>query len=450
MGLKNISPIDGRYEQKTSALKEYFSEFGLIRYRVFVEWSYLRALKTALPQVFQGIDDEYLENMQLGALKLSLSDAEEIKKIEKITNHDVKAVEYFVKSQLDKDGYETYKEWVHFALTSQDINNTAIPISIKRALEDVYQPLLLNLMETIFKLAKDWAEIPMLARTHGQPASPTTVGNEFYVFYYRLKEMSEELSNYRMSCKFGGATGNFNAHHVCFPDIDWAQFADGFCSNYLGLERQSVSTQIDNYDRLSALFHLLSRINTCLIDFCRDLWSYISIEYFKQKTVAGEIGSSAMPHKVNPIDFENAEGNLGMANAIFEHLASKLPISRWQRDLTDSTVLRNVGVPLGHGLIAIKALLKGLGKIELNQEAIQSDLDQNPMVLAEAIQNILRTVQYPKPYEALKELTRGKHSVTLEDIHEFISQLDVDEELKSRLKSLKPEDYTGMPNPMPK
>ncbi|HFA48828.1 MAG TPA: adenylosuccinate lyase [Bacteroidetes bacterium] len=442
--LTAISPIDGRYASKTKELSAYFSEYALIKYRVLVEIKYFRALcELPLPQLkdFDAAKLDLLDNIFSG---FSIEDAQQIKDIEKVTNHDVKAVEYFLKEKFDALGISEFKEFIHFGLTSQDINNTATPMLLMDATEEVYIPLLLKLKKGLKNLAKEWADIPMLARTHGQPASPTRLGKEFDVFVERLDVQLEQLKSIPSSAKFGGATGNLNAHHVAYPDIDWLSFANDFVNNYLGLERSQVTTQIEHYDNLAAAFHALSRINTILIDLCRDIWTYISMEYFKQKTIIGEIGSSAMPHKVNPIDFENAEGNLGMANAIYAHLASKLPVSRLQRDLTDSTVLRNIGVPMGHTLIAFKSILKGLGKLLLNKNKLETDLENNWMVVAEAIQNILRREGYPQPYEALKELTRGKAKVTKNDIHGFIDLLEIKEEIKMELKNISPHNYIGI------
>ena len=440
-----LSPLDGRYKSRTEVLRNYFSEYALIKYRLKVEWAYLRALREQLDDgSIQELPSDLLEKEEKSCRALPLDDAIKIKNTEKITNHDVKAVEYFIKDKLKQKGHEKSIEWVHFGLTSQDINNTAVPLSIKEALQDQYAPALKDMMADLYSLVEKWKQVPMLARTHGQAASPTSLGKELYVFYDRLKGQLKALESYRFSCKFGGATGNFNAHQVVFPEIDWLKFGDAFCADYLGLDRQAVSTQIDRYDDLAELFQMLSRINTILIDFCRDMWSYISINYFKQKTVAGEIGSSAMPHKVNPIDFENAEGNLGIANSGFHFLAAKLPISRWQRDLTDSTVLRNVGVPFGHCMIALASIRKGLSKLELNVRQLDQDLETHPMVLAEAIQNVLRSIDYPEPYEALKKLTRGNHDVSLADIRDFISDLNIDSKIKDRLLQLRPRDYTGI------
>ncbi len=441
----NLSPIDGRYANKTREFVPHLSEYGLIRYRLLVEWNYLLALRNEqYISDLNNIPESYLLQKIESLQELSLSDALKIKEIEKTTNHDVKAVEYFIKDQLEKDGYSDQKEWVHFALTSQDINNTAIPMSITAALKTVLIPALDELMEKLFELCEEWFDVPMLARTHGQPASPTRLGKEIYVFYDRLKKERSRIDIEQLTCKFGGATGNFNAHHVSFPEKDWMQFGNVFCEKYLGLKRLEWTTQIDHYDELASVFHHLLRINTILIDACRDIWSYISIEYFKQKTVKNEVGSSAMPHKVNPIDFENAEGNFGLANAICEHLASKLPVSRWQRDLTDSTVLRNISLPLAHSLIAYRSMIKGLGKLQLNQEKIASDLGANVMVISEAIQNILRREKYPNPYEALKSLTRGNANVSLESIHEFIETLEVSEKIRTELRSILPHNYIGI------
>lgn len=441
--LTAISPIDGRYAAKTSELSEYFSEYALIKYRVFVEIQYFKALcELPLPQLADFPKDK-LTDLSAVATNFSLENAKKIKQTERTTNHDVKAVEYFIKEQFDRLGISQYKEFVHFGLTSQDINNTAVPLSIKEAIVKVFLPNLADVTDTLELLSADWANIPMLAKTHGQPASPTRLGKEIQVFVERLRVQLELLKNIPFSAKFGGATGNFNAHYVTYPDREWHQFGNDFVADYLGLERSQYTTQIEHYDNLAALFHGLSRINTILIDFCRDIWTYISMEYFKQKTIKGEIGSSAMPHKVNPIDFENAEGNLGIANAIYGHLATKLPISRLQRDLTDSTVLRNVGVPMGHSLIALKSIVKGLSKLLLNEAKLNEDLEKNWMVVAEAIQNILRREGFDKPYEALLNLTRGKASVTKSDIHKFIDGLAVSDKVKVELKGISPQNYVG-------
>ena len=442
--LTAISPIDGRYASKTKELSAYFSEFALIKYRVLVEVKYFRALcELPLPQL-QDFDERVLDRLDLIIEEFSEADAQRIKETEKTTNHDVKAVEYFLKEKFDELGVSQFKEFIHFGLTSQDINNTATPMLLTDALEEVYIPLFEEVKGFVKKLATEWKDIPMLARTHGQPASPTRLGKEFEVFVERMEVQMQQLNTIPASAKFGGATGNLNAHHVAYPEIDWRAFANNFVNEYLGLERSQVTTQIEHYDNLAATFHALSRINTILIDFCRDVWTYISMDYFKQRTIKGEIGSSAMPHKVNPIDFENAEGNLGIANAIFGHLAEKLPISRLQRDLTDSTVLRNVGVPMGHTIIAFKSILKGMGKLVLNENKLNEDLENNWMVVAEAIQNILRREDYPKPYEALLDLTRGKAAVSKKDIHEFIDRLQVNEKIKTELKNISPQNYIGI------
>ncbi|HJA83614.1 MAG TPA: adenylosuccinate lyase [Candidatus Bacteroides intestinavium] len=443
--LTAISPIDGRYRGKTDVLASYFSEFALIRYRVRVEVEYFIALcELPLPQL-KGVDKGVFEPLRDIYRHFSEADAARIKEIESVTNHDVKAVEYFLKEQFDKmGGMEPYKEFIHFGLTSQDINNTSVPLSVKEALEQAYYPLLEELIAQLETYAKEWADIPMLAKTHGQPASPTRLGKEIYVFVYRLKRQLATLKACPMTAKFGGATGNYNAHHVAYPDYDWKAFGNRFVSGKLGLEREEYTTQISNYDNLSAVFDALKRINTILIDMNRDFWQYISMEYFKQKIKAGEVGSSAMPHKVNPIDFENAEGNLGVANALLGHLAMKLPVSRLQRDLTDSTVLRNVGVPFGHILIAIQSSLKGLRKLLLNEPVIYRDLDNCWSVVAEAIQTILRREGYPHPYEALKALTRTNQAITESSIKDFIEELNVSEAVKAELKAITPHNYTGM------
>lgn len=441
--LTAISPIDGRYHDKVAELSDYFSEYALIKYRVFIEIQYFIALcELPLPQL-EGFDKNLFSPLNQLCEVFDLDDAAEIKNIERITNHDVKAVEYFIKKKFDLLNISDYKEFIHFGLTSQDINNTAIPLLLKNAMRQVYQPLLQKLRNRLDDLATTWRDVPMLARTHGQPASPTTVGKELKVFVQRLDLQIDQLKNIPDSAKFGGATGNLNAHYAAYPDIDWQNFANFFVRNYLGLERSNPTTQIEHYDNIAALFQNISRINTILIDLCRDIWAYISMEYFTQKVIENEVGSSAMPHKVNPIDFENAEGNLGFANAIFYHLAEKLPISRLQRDLTDSTVLRNIGVPVAHTMIAFKALLKGLDKLVLNKVKLHDDLDHNWMVIAEAIQVVLRREGYPQPFEALKALTRGKSSISKNEIHEFIDGLDVSSAIKSELKNFTPHNYTG-------
>ncbi|MBK9489482.1 MAG: adenylosuccinate lyase [Haliscomenobacter sp.] len=442
--LTAISPIDGRYADKTAALSNYFSEYALIRYRVLVEVQYFIALvRHPLPQL-AGFPEEKITELIRISNQMSLEDAQRIKDIERITNHDVKAVEYFLKEKFDQMGLQRFKEFIHFGLTSQDINNTAIPLSLRHALEQVYYPALEKLQQELAALAESWAHIAMLARTHGQPASPTRLGKEFQVFVARITQQLELLQTVPHSAKFGGATGNFNAHFVAYPQVDWHQFAWDFLHEDLGLQRSEPTTQIEHYDNLAAQCQGLMRINTILIDLCRDIWTYISMEYFKQKVVAGEVGSSAMPHKVNPIDFENAEGNLGMANAVFAHLAEKLPISRLQRDLTDSTVLRNLGVPFAHTLIAFQSIRKGLSKLLLNEAQLRQDLEDNWMVVAEAIQTILRREAYPEPYEALKALTRGKTKVTAEDMQAFIEGLDVAEAIKVELRGITPWGYTGV------
>ena len=443
--LTAISPIDGRYRGKTDVLASYFSEFALIRYRVRVEVEYFIALcELPLPQL-KGIDKGVFEPLRDIYRNFSEADAARIKEIEGVTNHDVKAVEYFLKEQFDKmGGMEPYKEFIHFGLTSQDINNTSVPLSVKEALEQAYYPCLEELIAQLETYAEEWANIPMLAKTHGQPASPTRLGKEIQVFAYRLKRQLASLKACPLTAKFGGATGNYNAHHVAYPAFDWKAFGNKFVAEKLGLEREEYTTQISNYDNLSAVFDALKRINTIMIDMNRDFWQYISMEYFKQKIKAGEVGSSAMPHKVNPIDFENAEGNLGVANALLNHLAVKLPVSRLQRDLTDSTVLRNVGVPFGHILIAIQSSLKGLRKLLLNEPAIYRDLDNCWSVVAEAVQTILRREGYPHPYEALKALTRTNQAITETSIKEFIEGLNVSEDVKAELRAITPHNYTGM------
>lgn len=443
MSLRAIGPIDGRYASKTSELSDFFSEYALIRYRVLIEVRYLQALhQLGLPQL-QHYTSEQMDDLNRMVANFTDADAEEIKTTERTTNHDVKAVEYFVKSRMEQAGLEDILEFVHFGLTSQDINNTAIPLTIKDALDEVICPALEKLVSMIDRHAMEWAEVPMLAKTHGQPASPTLLGKEFSVWTHRLREQIRQLQAIRLPAKFGGATGNMNAHYVTFPDYDWHTFATSFVNEKLGLHRSYPTTQIEHYDNLGAVFHALNRISTILIDLCRDVWQYISMEYFRQKTIAGEIGSSAMPHKVNPIDFENAEGNLGIARALFTHLADKLPISRLQRDLTDSTVLRNVGLPMAHVLLAIKAIDKGFSKLLLNEAKLAADLEDNWIVCAEAIQNILRREGYPKPYEALKELTRGRTTFNEQILHDFIDGLRVSEEIKAELKKIRPETYVG-------
>jgi len=442
--LTAISPVDGRYRDKVESLSNYFSESALIRYRVMVEIEYFIALcEIPLPQL-KSFDTSLFPVLREIYLNFTLKDAEIIKNTEKITNHDVKAVEYFIKDKFDQLNLHAYKEFIHFGLTSQDINNTAIPCSFRDAVHDVYYPLIDELISKLEELADEWKEVAMLAKTHGQPASPTRLGKEIKVFTYRLSRQLELLKKVAISGKFGGATGNFNAHHIAYPEIDWKEFGNNFLTNKLNLERETYTTQISNYDNFAALFDNLRRINTIVIDLDRDFWTYISMTYFKQKIKAGEVGSSAMPHKVNPIDFENSEGNLGIANAVFEHLSNKLPISRLQRDLTDSTVLRNIGVPLAHTVIAFKSTLKGLNKLIINKEAIEKDLNKNWAVVAEAIQTILRREGYPNPYETLKALTRTNNHVTEESIAEFIDTLDVSEQLKAQLKQITPSNYTGI------
>ncbi|MGK7389914.1 MAG: adenylosuccinate lyase [Candidatus Cyclobacteriaceae bacterium M2_1C_046] len=441
--LNAISPVDGRYRNKTAELSPYFSEFGLINYRVRIEIEYFIALcELPLPEL-KGFDKNKYKTIRNIYINFSERDAQEIKEIETTTNHDVKAVEYFLKGRFSQLGLKDHVEFIHFGLTSQDINNTAIPLSIKEAMEELMLPELERVIEKLELMALDWENIPMLARTHGQPASPTRLGKEISVFSERLREQVQLLTAVPHAAKFGGATGNFNAHYVAYPEQDWHAFANQFVQQSLGLKRSFPTTQIEHYDHLAAFCDSIKRINTVLIDLSRDFWQYISMEYFKQKIKDDEVGSSAMPHKVNPIDFENAEGNLGMANAILEHLSAKLPISRLQRDLTDSTVLRNVGVPLAHMLISYKSLLKGLEKVELNKSALEDDLEKNWAVVAEAIQTVLRREKYPKPYEALKELTRTNQKITKEVIHNFIDGLSVKEEIKDTLKKISPYNYTG-------
>lgn len=442
--LNAISPVDGRYRSKDKKYAEYFSEYALIRYRVLVEIEYFIALCEIPLKQLENVSPEIFPKLREIYQTFSEADAVKIKDIEKVTNHDVKAVEYFVKEKFDELGLEPYKEFIHFGLTSQDINNTAVPLSIKDAFEQVYYPEIDEVLSSLSHLVGDWKEVSMLAKTHGQPASPTRLGKEMQVFVSRLQQQISLLKNIPHSAKFGGATGNFNAHHVAYPAIDWRQFGNQFVGEKLGLERESFTTQISNYDNMAAQFDAMKRVNTILIDLCRDIWTYVSMEYFKQKIKAGEVGSSAMPHKVNPIDFENAEGNLGMANAIFEFLASKLPISRLQRDLTDSTVLRNVGVPFAHTMIATQSILKGLDKLLLNEAIIYRDLDNTWAVVAEGIQTILRREGYPQPYEALKSLTRTNEGISAESIHNFIETLNVSEEVKEELRRITPRNYTGI------
>jgi adenylosuccinate lyase len=440
-----ISPVDGRYRDKTENLSDYFSEYALIRYRVLVEIEYFISLcEIPLPQLESLNKTTLFEDLRSSYRNFSLEDAEHIKNIERTTNHDVKAVEYFIKEKFDDLKLSDYKEFIHFGLTSQDINNTAVPLSVKDAMETVYYPMLATLLDTLEQYAKEWASISMLARTHGQPASPTRLGKEVQVFVNRLKQQIRLLKEVPVSAKFGGATGNYNAHHVAYPDIDWKKFGDKFVEEKLGLVREEYTTQISNYDNLAALFDGLKRINTVLLDLVKDFWQYISMEYFKQKIKAGEVGSSAMPHKVNPIDFENAEGNLGIANAVLEHLSAKLPVSRLQRDLTDSTVLRNIGVPFAHILISLHSIQKGLGKLLLNEQAIEKDLLNAWPVVAEGIQTILRREGYPEPYEALKALTRTNEQITGESIRVFIETLNVSNKVKEELKSITPQNYTGI------
>ena len=443
--LTAISPIDGRYRGKAEALADFFSEYALIKYRVQVEVEYFIALcELPFPQL-KGIDPVVFDSLRSIYLDFSEQDAQRIKDIESVTNHDVKAVEYFIKEKFDQlGGLEAYKEFIHFGLTSQDINNTSIPLSIKESLEQIYFPLVEELIAQLKTYAEEWAAIPMLAKTHGQPASPTRLGKEIMVFVYRLERQLNTLKACSITAKFGGATGNYNAHCVAYPSYDWKAFGNKFVAEKLGLEREEYTTQISNYDNLAAVFDAMKRMNTIMIDMNRDFWQYISMEYFKQKIKAGEVGSSAMPHKVNPIDFENAEGNLGMANAILEHLAVKLPISRLQRDLTDSTVLRNVGVPFGHTVIAIQSSLKGLRKLLLNEKALYNDLDNCWSVVAEAIQTILRREAYPNPYEALKALTRTNQAITESSIKTFIEELEVSEVIKEELRKITPHTYTGI------
>lgn len=441
--LSAISPMDGRYRSKVDELAQYFSEYALIKYRMHVEMSYLKALcDLPLPQL-KHVNRDDLNALQERVDDFSMDDALKIKEIERTTNHDVKAVEYQLKSWMDENRLGEFKEFVHFGLTSQDINNTAIPLSLKDAMLDVYLPELESLMDVLSTRANEWADVPMLARTHGQSASPTRLGKEVQVFIERLQMQLTLLYKIPYSAKFGGATGNFNAHHVAYPQVNWPEFADTFCDEQLGLSRSKTTTQIEHYDNLAALFDNIARINVILIDLCRDFWTYVSMDYFKQIIKAGEVGSSAMPHKVNPIDFENAEGNLGIANALFHHMASKLPISRLQRDLTDSTVLRNIGVPFAHSILSITSMMKGLSKLLLNEDKIALDLENNWAVVAEGIQTVLRREAYPDPYEALKALTRKNEKISENTLRSFIDDLDISEELKEELRQIRPETYTG-------
>ena len=442
--IHSISPIDGRYQSKTENLAPYFSEASLIKYRIKVEVEYFITLcEYPLPQL-KNVDHSLFKNLR--ALYVNFRDeyAQRVKDIEKVTNHDVKAVEYFIKEKMEESVWGASKEFIHFGLTSQDINNTAIPMSLKDCMEETYFPKIHELITSLSSLAKDWSHIPMLAKTHGQPASPTRLGKEIHVFVERLEEQMKLLKAVTYAGKFGGATGNFNAHHVAYPEIDWAAFGNDFLQNKLGITRTATTTQIEHYDHMASLFDGLKRVNTILIDLCRDIWTYISMDYFKQKIKKGEVGSSAMPHKVNPIDFENAEGNLGLANALFEHLSAKLPISRLQRDLTDSTVLRNIGVPIAHGVIALSSIQKGLDKLLLNESALQKDLEDNWAVVAEAIQTILRREGIPNPYEMLKDLTRSNEQITAASIQTFISNLDISSSLQEELNQIKPQNYTGI------
>lgn len=451
--LTAISPIDGRYRSKTDSLAEYFSEYALVRYRVRVEIEYFITLCELPLKQLESFDQNLFPVLRGIYENFTVADAQRVKDIEAVTNHDVKAVEYFIKEKFDAmsaDGtvsagyFEPFKEFIHFGLTSQDINNTSVPLSIKEALENVYYPQIEELIQQLKDYAEEWKDVAMLAKTHGQPASPTRLGKEVMVFAYRLEEQLETLKQCKFTAKFGGATGNYNAHNVAYPEHDWRLFGDKFVSEKLGLQREQYTTQISNYDHMGAIFDAIRRINTIIVDLNRDFWMYISMEYFKQKIKAGEVGSSAMPHKVNPIDFENSEGNLGIANAILQFLAAKLPVSRLQRDLTDSTVLRNIGTPLGHGVIAIQSTLKGLRKLILNEEALQRDLDETWAVVAEAIQTILRREAYPHPYEALKALTRTNTKMTEQTIHEFVQTLDVSDKVKAELMAITPSNYTGV------
>ncbi len=444
--LQNISPIDGRYQEKTHILSEYFSEYALIKYRIHIEIEYFISLCEIPLPALQNFPKDAFSQLRNIYLNFSMQEAQKIKEIEKTTNHDVKAVEYYLKEKFNDLNLQKFKEYVHFGLTSQDINNTANPMCVKLATETIIIPILKKLANELFELSKKYKNIPMLAHTHGQPASPTNLGKEIYVFYERLTHQLSGFNNIRYSGKFGGATGNFNAHYVVFPEINWENFSDQFLKEKLHLFRQQTTTQIEHYDDLSSLFHLFCRINTVLIDFCRDMWTYISMDYFKQKINPNEVGSSAMPHKVNPIDFENAEGNLGLAHSIFQYLASKLPISRLQRDLTDSTVLRNIGVPFAHTYISILSIEKGLQKLLVNEEKIKNDLENNWAVIAEAIQNYLRSIHYPNPYEKLKEITRKNTVITQSIISEFIQSLEISEDQKKYLLNITPFNYTGIFN----
>lgn len=443
--LSAIGPVDGRYRSKVAELAPFFSEYGLIKYRLLVEVEYfIYLISDGIPNNSEPLSESDIKSLREIYSSFSEQDAQQIKDIEATTNHDVKAVEYFLKSKLQELGLHSKLEFVHFGLTSQDVNNTSIPLSIKEAIEEVYYPVLEQLLNKLNERVNEWNSISMLARTHGQPASPTKLGKEIKVFVERVQSQLDQVKRVPPSAKFGGATGNFNAHHVAYPQVDWVQFANNFVNGKLGLSRSQTTTQIEHYDNLGALFHGLSRINTILIDFSRDIWTYVSMDYFKQKIVKGEVGSSAMPHKVNPIDFENAEGNFGMANALFSHLAEKLPVSRLQRDLTDSTVLRNVGVPFGHTVIGFKSLLKGLNKLVLNEAKLEADLEDNWAVVAEAIQTVLRRENYPNPYEKLKELTRINTKMNASSISDFIDTLEVSDEVKEELKKITPHNYTGV------
>ncbi|MDR3266050.1 MAG: adenylosuccinate lyase [Tannerella sp.] len=442
--LTTISPIDGRYRDKVEELHEYYSEWAFMKYRVRVEIEYFIFLCGLLPQLKSiNINDKEKALRDIYS-NFTVDDAARIKEIERTTNHDVKAVEYFIKERFDALSLNEFKEFIHFGLTSQDINNTSMPLIIKESMEKVYYPEIEGILDILHKYAEEWKDVPMLAKTHGQPASPTRLGKEIMVFIYRIEQQLNILKSTPVTVKFGGATGNFNAHHVAYPQFDWRKEANNFTENHLGLKREEWTTQISNYDNLAAIFDGLKRINTILIDLCRDFWQYVSMEYFKQKIKAGEIGSSAMPHKVNPIDFENAEGNLGIANAILEHLSAKLPVSRLQRDLTDSTVLRNAGVPFAHAVIAFKSIVKGLNKLLLNKGALEKELNCHWAVVAEAIQTVLRRENYPKPYETLKALTRVNEEITKESIHQFIDSLDLDNQIKNELKSIMPNNYLGI------